>query len=214
MKREDIEKVAKDYSIGKTYFRRNVLKEVDADDYVLRKGNCSEDFIAGAEWRINSVWHSNNRTYKAQKPALVIFKNGKAKVYDNLTDLTIESLWGEIDRFAYIEDLIPNMEDSIMKPILNTEDIRKLKIDDKLIECSCGKVNYYRFLCFHPRNTNYVILLNHCEEPERFFIQNLIDRFYTNYTSRDIITYRRDYAIKKLKEFEQALSELGDKDEL
>ena len=47
-----------------------------------------------------------------------------------------------------------------------------------------------------------------------FFIQNLIDRFYTNYTSRDIITYRRDYAIKKLKEFEQALSELGDKDEL
>ncbi len=101
-----------------------------------------------------------------------------------------------------------------MKPILNTEDIRKLKIDDKLIECSCGKVNYYRFLCFHPRNTNYVILLNHCEEPERFFIQSLIDRFYTNYTSRDIITYRRDYAIKKLKEFEQALSELGDKDEL
>ena len=68
-------------------------------------------YIAGAEWRINSVWHSNNRTYKAQKPALVIFKNGKAKVYDNLTDLTIESLWGEIDRFAYIEDLIPNMED-------------------------------------------------------------------------------------------------------
>lgn len=98
-----------------------------------------------------------------------------------------------------------------MKPILNTEDIRKLKTDERLIECSCGKVNYYRFLCFHPRNTNYVILLNHCEEPERFFIQNLIDRFYTNYTSRDIITYRRDYAIKKLKEFEQALSELGDK---
>lgn len=31
MKREDIEKAAKDYSIGKTYFRRNVLKEVDAE---------------------------------------------------------------------------------------------------------------------------------------------------------------------------------------
>ena len=59
MKREDIEKVAKDYSIGKTYFRRNVLKEVDADDYVLRKGNCSEDFIAGAEWQAKqSPWIS------------------------------------------------------------------------------------------------------------------------------------------------------------
>ena len=101
-----------------------------------------------------------------------------------------------------------------MKPILNTEDIKKLKIDERLIKCSCGKVNYYRFLCFHPRNTNYVILLNHCEEPERFYVQHLIDRFYIDYTTRDIITYRRDYAIKKLKEFEQALSELGDKDEL
>lgn len=57
MKREDIEKAAKDYSIGKTYFRRNVLKEVDADNYVLRKGNCSEDFIAGAEWQAKqSPW--------------------------------------------------------------------------------------------------------------------------------------------------------------
>lgn len=35
MEREDIEKAAKDYSIGKTHFRRSVLKEVDADDYVL-----------------------------------------------------------------------------------------------------------------------------------------------------------------------------------
>lgn len=48
MKREDIEKAAKDYSIG--------LKEVDADDYVLRKDNCREDFMAGAEWSINSAW--------------------------------------------------------------------------------------------------------------------------------------------------------------
>ena len=36
MKREDIEKAAKDYSIGKTYFRRNVLKEVDADMFYAR----------------------------------------------------------------------------------------------------------------------------------------------------------------------------------
>lgn len=59
MKREDIEKAAKDYSIGKTYFRRNVLKEVDADNYVLRKDNCSEDFISGAEWHAKqSPWIS------------------------------------------------------------------------------------------------------------------------------------------------------------
>lgn len=64
-----------------------------------------------------------------------------------------------------------------MKPILTIEDINKLKIDEKLIECISGKVNYYRFLCFHPRNSNYVILLNCCEEPVRFYYKNLIDRF-------------------------------------
>lgn len=64
-----------------------------------------------------------------------------------------------------------------MKPILNIEDINKLKMDEKLIECIAGKVDYYRFLCFHPRNSNFVILLNHCEEPVRFHYKNLIDRF-------------------------------------
>ena len=60
-----------------------------------------------------------------------------------------------------------------MKPILNTEDIKKLKIDERLIECSCGKVNYYRFLFLHPRKTKYEILLNHCKEPERFYVNIL-----------------------------------------
>lgn len=66
-----------------------------------------------------------------------------------------------------------------MKPIRDIKDIENLKTDEKLIEfCLNGKVNYYRFLCFHPRNTNYVILLNHCEEPERFYVKSIIDRFY------------------------------------
>lgn len=87
-----------------------------------------------------------------------------------------------------------------MKPIRDIKDIENLKTDEKLIEfCLNGKVNYYRFLCFHPRNTNYVILLNHCEEPERFYVKSIIDRFYTDYTTRDIITYRRDYALKNSK---------------
>ena len=39
--------------------------------------------------------------------------------------------------------------------------------------------------------------------------------FKTNYyTQRDIITYRKEYALKEIKEFEQALSELEGKDNL
>lgn len=60
--RQTVEEAAKDYAIGKTFFRKNVLKEVDADDYVLRKDNCREDFKAGVEWEmaeaINAHWKS------------------------------------------------------------------------------------------------------------------------------------------------------------
>jgi hypothetical protein len=75
MKREDIEKAAKDYSIGKTYFRRNVLKEVDADNYVLRKGNCSEDFIAGAEWQAKqSPWISVEDKLPSLNQKVIVYK--------------------------------------------------------------------------------------------------------------------------------------------
>lgn len=94
-----------------------------------------------------------------------------------------------------------------MKPIRNTEDIENLRTDEKLIECLNGEVNYYRFLCMHPRNGEYVILLNHCEEPKRFYVKSIIGRFCTDYITRDIITYRRDYALGQVKSCEQALSE-------
>lgn len=60
---------------------------------------------------------------------------------------------------------------------------------------------------FHPRNTNYVILLNHCEEPERFYVKSIIVRIESVYNTLNIITYRRNYALKKLEEYEQVLSE-------
>ncbi len=60
-----------------------------------------------------------------------------------------------------------------MKPIRNKEDIENLKTDEKLIECLNGEVNYYRFLCLHPRNDEYVILLNHCEHLKGFMLRVL-----------------------------------------
>lgn len=101
-----------------------------------------------------------------------------------------------------------------MKQILNFEDVKKLKADERLIELWAGKVNYYRFLCFHPRNPDYVILLNCGEEPVRVYYKKLIGQFYTDYTERGIITSRMDYALNKVREFKQALSELDGKDNL
>lgn len=78
---------------------------------IYRKMDYEEGYVDGAIWHICSVWHSCKRTYKSKNPALVIFKNGKAKVYDDLVDLTIESLWDKVDKFAYIKDLTDEIED-------------------------------------------------------------------------------------------------------
>lgn len=95
-----------------------------------------------------------------------------------------------------------------MKIIRNNKDVKSLKTDEKLIECRRGLVTYYRFLCFHLREPDYVILLNIHEEPKKFHISELIGRFYTNYSNRDIVTYRRDFALKQIESFEEYLSEL------
>lgn len=104
MTREDIENAARIDSNLWLCIPREVSD-------IYRKMDYEEGYIDGAIWHIRSVWHSNHRTFKAKIPALVIFKNGKAKVYDDLVDLTIKSLWGKVDKFAYIEDLTDEIED-------------------------------------------------------------------------------------------------------
>ena len=108
MKREDIEKAAKDYTIGKTHFRRNVLKEVDADDYVLRKDNCREDFMAGVEWRINSAWHDASETPQHSGMLIAIKQDGTPIVCGpNNSNWKIAVRIFHIVRWAYIENLLP-----------------------------------------------------------------------------------------------------------
>ena len=65
---------------------------------------CFED---GARWRIDSAWHDGTASCEARRKALVLFKNGNAAVYKDLRDLTYERLWGEVGKFAYLDDLLP-----------------------------------------------------------------------------------------------------------
>lgn len=83
-KRQTVEEAAKDYAIGKTFFRKNVLKEVDADDYVLRKDNCREDFKAGAEWQAKqSTWVSVEERLPENQDIVLVRDEygGKATAY-------------------------------------------------------------------------------------------------------------------------------------
>ena len=49
--KQTLEEAAYDYATNKTKFRKEVLKEVDPDNYVSRKSDCMEDFQCGAEWQ-------------------------------------------------------------------------------------------------------------------------------------------------------------------
>ena len=101
MKREDIEKVADEFA-NKEY------EISDIDRIPLYKG-----FYHGAEWRINSVWHDASEVPDKGKMLIV---EDIDSAYD-LVYLTQSKPWEELSeknhymRWAYIEDLLPNMED-------------------------------------------------------------------------------------------------------
>lgn len=66
-----------------------------------------DGFIAGAEWRINSVWHSASEKPQLGELIIVevygkIWEYGKSDVCDTNHPAA---------RWAYIKDLIPNTED-------------------------------------------------------------------------------------------------------
>lgn len=55
--KQTLKEAAYDYATNKTKFRKEVLKEVDSDNYVSRESDCMEDFQCGAEWHAKqSPW--------------------------------------------------------------------------------------------------------------------------------------------------------------
>lgn len=96
MTKEQIEKAASDFAE-----REYEVNDIDKD--ALYKG-----FFHGANWRINSVWHNGTVSCQPKRKTLVLFKNGNAAVYKDLRDLSFERLWGEVDKFAYLDDLLPD----------------------------------------------------------------------------------------------------------
>mgnify|MGYP000604822189 CR=1 FL=1 len=59
--KQTVEETAYDYATNKTKFRKDVLKEVDAETYVSRHADSMEDFQCGAEWQSKqSPWISVN----------------------------------------------------------------------------------------------------------------------------------------------------------
>lgn len=127
MKREDIEKAANKFATRRTDFRKEVLKEVNRDDYSCRHLHCWQDFYGGAEWRINSVWHDNTTIpdrgldKKLGVGKDVLLKPKYSKIYElcevlwdfnenciHLSNDRETFLINNIEIWAYLEDLLPN----------------------------------------------------------------------------------------------------------
>ena len=75
--KQTVEEAAYDYATNKTKFRKDVLKEVDADTYVSRHADSMEDFQCGAEWQSKqSPWISVEDKLPSLNQKVIVY-NGK-----------------------------------------------------------------------------------------------------------------------------------------
>lgn len=74
--KQSIEEAAHEYATEKTKFRKDVLKEVDADNYVSRHADSMEDFQCGAELqKTQSPWiRVEKRLPEEEKEVLVLYE--------------------------------------------------------------------------------------------------------------------------------------------
>ena len=71
--KQTLEEAAYDYAAQKTKFRKDVLKEVDADDYVSRHSDCMEDFQCGVQWQAKqSPWISVKERLPEENENIII----------------------------------------------------------------------------------------------------------------------------------------------
>ena len=111
MTKEQIKNEAAEYAKGK-YGGKNAGMWSIAQIHAGRDG-----FIAGANWRINSVWHKPEEVPEAGKDCLVEYLDGDGCAHIRI-DKRSEYEWIEachydrILRWAYIEDLIPTEDET------------------------------------------------------------------------------------------------------
>ena len=99
MTREQIEKAAKETLV-------NEPVEIQA----TKVGAFQRGFVAGAQWRINSVWHDDIYECKDVKRWIVVeYNNGYVDVLPDIRDL--DGVKDLVVRVAYVDDLLPERKE-------------------------------------------------------------------------------------------------------
>ena len=97
MTREQIEKAAKEILV-------NEPVEIQA----TKVGTFQRGFIAGAQWRINSVWHSTDELPQHSGYLAVLMENGLMEVIHYTVGIGFhEMILKGYTSWAYISDLLP-----------------------------------------------------------------------------------------------------------
>lgn len=103
--KQTVEEAAYDYATNKTKFRKDVLKEVDADTYVSRHADSMDDFQCGAEWQSKqSPWISvkEKAGCDTSDDCIVMVANGDIfKAYFSSKNKWMKSNRGYYDEVIY-----------------------------------------------------------------------------------------------------------------
>ena len=93
--KQTVEEAAYDYATNKTKFRKDVLKEVDADTYVSRHADSMDDFQCGAEWQSKqSPWISvKERLPENEDMVFTLCKVKRSNNYFKFVNNYIDGEW-------------------------------------------------------------------------------------------------------------------------
>lgn len=123
--KQTVEEAAYDYATNKTKFRKDVMKEVDADTYVSRHADSMDDFQCGAEWQPKqSPWISvkDKAGCDTSDDCIVMVANGDIfKAYFSSKNKWMKSNGGYYDEV--IDDVVAWM------PIPSFDDILEANKD-------------------------------------------------------------------------------------
>lgn len=98
MKQEDIEQEANDYAHENLWYPGEIFYERD----IVKMMKCFADaFKAGAEWRINSVWHKAEERPERKRIYIAQCKGGRFIVISDLMNWDNFYRREEIIRWAY-----------------------------------------------------------------------------------------------------------------
>ncbi|HCZ20630.1 MAG TPA: hypothetical protein DHU85_03800 [Porphyromonadaceae bacterium] len=110
MTQEQIKRAANSYIDDFLY--NHIDYTVIDDIYETGKNNAicefgPDIFKAGAQWRINSVWHPINEDPGYGKYILVHFRSGNYTSWFASADILWDFKRFEVDEWAYVVDLLP-----------------------------------------------------------------------------------------------------------